>query len=134
MQSVQGPVFSYGTKTGNHHFASPNLVSFTSFSVETVDGTAESGSDYIPVKKSMVFEPDETTQDLEIEIVDDNIWEPDEVFFVRISVEPDQKCVIGKRGICQVVILNDDGKHSHTYSPSPTPPPSPASPTPWLGR
>nr|QTE04368.1 Na+/Ca2+ exchanger 1 [Tridacna squamosa] len=78
------------------------------FHVETVDGTAESGSDYIPVKKSMVFEPQQTTQDLEIEIVDDNIWEPDEVFFVRISVEPDQKCVIGKRGICQVVILNDD--------------------------
>ena len=77
--------------------------------METNDGTAEAGSDYVPVKKSMVFEPEQTCQDLEIEIVDDNIWEPDEVFFVRVSMDPDQPGLIGKRGICQVIILNDDG-------------------------
>lgn len=78
--------------------------------VETIDGTAESGNDYVEVKKTLVFDPNQDSQDLEIEIVDDNIWEPDEVFFVRLSVEPDSGGVIGKRGICQVVILNDDGK------------------------
>ncbi|XP_053392824.1 sodium/calcium exchanger 2-like isoform X2 [Mercenaria mercenaria] len=78
------------------------------FKVETIDGTAESGSDYIEVKKSLVFDKDQTEQELEIEIVDDNIWEPDEVFFVRLSVEPDQVAEIGKRGVAQVVILNDD--------------------------
>lgn len=85
-----------------------NLKKRVVFRVETNDGTAEAGSDYVPVKKSMVFEPEQTCQDLEIEIVDDNIWEPDEVFFVRVSMDPDQPGLIGKRGICQVIILNDD--------------------------
>ncbi|XP_060562323.1 sodium/calcium exchanger 2-like [Ruditapes philippinarum] len=78
------------------------------FKVETIDGTAEAGSDYKEVKKSMVFESGQTEQELEIEIVDDNIWEPDEIFFVRLSVEADELAEIGNRGIAQVVILNDD--------------------------
>jgi solute carrier family 8 (sodium/calcium exchanger) len=57
----------------------------------------------------MVFESGQTEQELEIEIVDDNIWEPDEIFFVRLSVEADELAEIGNRGIAQVVILNDDG-------------------------
>ena len=58
----------------------------------------------------MVFKPNQTTQDLEIEIIDDNVWEPDEVFFVKLSIDPDQPGMIGRRQITQVVILNDDGK------------------------
>ena len=58
----------------------------------------------------MVFKPNQTTQDLEIEIIDDNVWEPDEVFFVKLSMDPDQPGMIGRRQITQVVILNDDGK------------------------
>ena len=80
------------------------------YRVETTDGTAESGSDYVEVKKTLVFDPNQDSQELEIEIVDDSVWEPDEVFFVRLSMEPDSGGVIGKRGICQVVILNDDRK------------------------
>ena len=80
------------------------------FRVETCDGTAEAKSDYIPVKKTMVFEPKETSQDLVIDIVDDNIWEPDEVFFVKLSMESDQPGKIGGRAITQVTILNDDGE------------------------
>ena len=57
----------------------------------------------------MVFEKGQTSTELDIEIIDDNIWEPDEVFFVRLSVESDELAEIGKRGIAQVVILNDDG-------------------------
>lgn len=58
----------------------------------------------------MVFEKDQTAQEIEIEIVDDNIWEPDEVFFVRLTCEADEQAVVGKRAVAQVVILNDDGK------------------------
>ena len=79
--------------------------------METYDGTAEAKSDYVPLKTTRVFEPDQTCQDVEIEIIDDNVWEPDEVFFVRLSMESDQPGKIGKRGICQVVILNDDGRY-----------------------
>nr|KAG5714622.1 hypothetical protein BaRGS_000110 [Batillaria attramentaria] len=76
--------------------------------VETIDGTAEAESDYIPFKETIVFEPGETSKPVEIKIVDDNEWEPDEVFFVRLTANPDQHCVIGKRSISQVTILNDD--------------------------
>ena len=57
----------------------------------------------------MVFKPNQTTQDIEIEIIDDNIWEPDEVFFVKLSMDSDQPGKIGSQQITQVVILNDDG-------------------------
>lgn len=80
------------------------------FKVETVDGTAEAGSDYIEVKKSLIFEKNQTSQDLEIEIVDDNVWEPDEVFFVRLSLDSEEmeNAELGKRAVSQVIILNDD--------------------------
>ncbi len=47
--------------------------------IETIDGTAEAEKDYIPVKTTMVFEKEETQKYLDIEIIDDNEWEPDEV-------------------------------------------------------
>ncbi|KAL4239458.1 hypothetical protein ACF0H5_000273 [Mactra antiquata] len=84
------------------------LTSRVVFNVETIDGTAEAGSDYIAVKKSLVFKPNETTLPLEIEIVDDFVWEPDEVFFVKITVDSDENAIVGKRGVSQVIILNDD--------------------------
>ncbi|XP_013405754.1 sodium/calcium exchanger 1-like, partial [Lingula anatina] len=78
------------------------------FRVETIDGTAEATKDYIPVKTSMVFEPNETSKYIDIEIIDDNEWEPDETFFVRLSLDADQNAVIGKKSINQVTIINDD--------------------------
>ncbi|XP_052770198.1 sodium/calcium exchanger 2-like isoform X2 [Mya arenaria] len=76
--------------------------------IETSDGTAEAGTDFKEIKETIVFDPNQTHKEVEIEIIDDNIWEPDEVFFVRLSVEPDTGCTIGNRKICQVTILNDD--------------------------
>ncbi|XP_056017279.1 sodium/calcium exchanger 3-like isoform X1 [Ostrea edulis] len=78
------------------------------FRLETIDGTAEASSDYKPVKKTMVFEPKETLLYVDIEIIDDNVWEPDEVFFVRLTIEPNQLAVLGKHPVSQVTILNDD--------------------------
>ena len=75
-----------------------------------MDGTAEAGSDYIPVRDTLVFEANQSCKNIEVEIIDDNEWEPDEVFFIKVSVESDQPARIGKRQICQVTILNDDGK------------------------
>ncbi|KAK7507593.1 hypothetical protein BaRGS_00001528 [Batillaria attramentaria] len=84
--------------------------------VETIDGTAEAESDYIPFKETIVFEPGETSKPVEIKIVDDNEWEPDEVFFVRLTANPDQHCVIGKRSISQVTILNDDSPGKFSFA------------------
>nr|XP_022318976.1 sodium/calcium exchanger 3-like isoform X4 [Crassostrea virginica] len=78
------------------------------FRIETIDGTAEATSDYKPLKKTMVFEPKETLLSFDIEIIDDNTWEPDEVFFIRMTIEPEQQAVLGKHPVTQVTILNDD--------------------------
>ena len=89
------------------------LSSFLSCSVETIDGTAEAGDDYKPVKQLVVFKPKETVQDIFIEIVDDDVWEPDEFFYVKLYHDPrgssEKEVIIGKVSINQVTIVNDDG-------------------------
>lgn len=84
-----------------------------SFRIETIDGTAEAGSDYKPLNQMLTFTPTETQKELFIEIVDDDIWEPDEFFFVKmIKIDDSPNVVIGKISINQVTIINDDGKMS----------------------
>ncbi|XP_041363701.1 sodium/calcium exchanger 2-like [Gigantopelta aegis] len=84
--------------------------------VETINGTAEAGSDYKPIKDTLVFEPNQSLKSIEVEIIDDNEWELDEVFFVKLSVTPDQPAKVGKREICQVTILNDDDPGTFGFS------------------
>lgn len=59
----------------------------------------------------MAFKPDETIKHITIEIIDDNEWEEDEVFFVKLSsYDPSDKRVqIGHQSITEVTIINDDG-------------------------
>ncbi len=48
---------------------------------------------------------------LDVTIIDDNQWEPDETFFVKISLYGNQPNVrIGHKAICMVTIIDDDGK------------------------
>eukprot|EP00794_Sanderia_malayensis_P009359 gene9359-10346_t len=76
---------------------------------ETIDGTAEAGSDYIAKKELLQFTPGETHKYVDIVIIDDNAWEPDETFFVKLWSEPsDDGVKIGKHSIAEVTIINDD--------------------------
>ena len=59
--------------------------------METVDGTAEAEKDYHPVKTTVVFEPDEVSKSIDIGIIDDNEWELNESFFVKLSRTTDGK-------------------------------------------
>jgi len=52
---------------------------YNSCRLETIDGTAEAVKDYIPVRQTVSFAPNEVLQHVDIAIVDDNEWEPDEV-------------------------------------------------------
>lgn len=47
--------------------------------IETIDGTAEAGSDYLALRQTLVFGIGETEKSIDISIIDDNQWEPDEV-------------------------------------------------------
>lgn len=83
--------------------------------METIDGTALAGEDYKPMKQLVTFAPQESIKDVFVEIVDDDVWEPDEFFYVRLLHDPvdsnAEDFVIGKVAINQVTIINDDGEN-----------------------
>ncbi|OXB52322.1 hypothetical protein ASZ78_013466, partial [Callipepla squamata] len=51
---------------------------------KTEDGSAKAGSDYEYSEGTLVFKPGETQKELKIGIIDDDIFEEDEHFFVRL--------------------------------------------------
>lgn len=59
----------------------------------------------------------ETIKHIEVTIIDDNVWEPDEIFFVKLSLEnaDDDLVKLGSKTIMQVTIINDDGKYFNSY-------------------
>uniref|UniRef100_A0A673LBL6 Solute carrier family 8 member 2b n=1 Tax=Sinocyclocheilus rhinocerous TaxID=307959 RepID=A0A673LBL6_9TELE len=50
----------------------------------TEDGTANAGSDYEYCEGTLVFKPGETRKEIKVGIIDDDIFEEDEHFFVRL--------------------------------------------------
>lgn len=82
--------------------------------VETIDGTATEDQDYIPINQVITFGPGETEKLIEVEIINDNQWEPDEEFFLKISLlynaEKRQGVQLGRISIMEITILNDDDK------------------------
>lgn len=83
--------------------------------VETIDGTAEAGSDYKPLKEEITFAVNERLREVYIEIIDDDEWEPDEIFFVKLCMPHESKeAAVGKMAINQITIINDDGKNKTT--------------------
>jgi solute carrier family 8 (sodium/calcium exchanger) len=68
------------------------------------------GEDYKPIDEVVKFEKNEQLKSIFIDIVDDNEWEPDELFFVKIQLpQEDPNIVLGNIAICQITIINDDG-------------------------
>ena len=50
-----------------------------------MDGTADEGDDYIGMHEVVTFEPGQKEMDIELEIVDDDDWEPDEEFYFKVG-------------------------------------------------
>ncbi|XP_036379881.1 sodium/calcium exchanger 2a isoform X2 [Megalops cyprinoides] len=51
----------------------------------TEDGSANAGSDYEYAEGTLVFKPGDTRKEIKVGIIDDDIFEEDEHFFVRLS-------------------------------------------------
>ncbi|XP_039525484.1 solute carrier family 8 member 4b [Pimephales promelas] len=51
----------------------------------TEDGTANAGSDYEFAEGTIVFKPNENLKEITVGIIDDDIFEEDEYFYVRLS-------------------------------------------------
>ncbi|XP_054264196.1 sodium/calcium exchanger 1 isoform X4 [Macrosteles quadrilineatus] len=85
----------------------------------TEDGTATAGTDYVGASGTLVFKPGDTQQTINLQIIDDDLFEEDEHFFVHLTDLKVQgqathsvKLVAPK--IAKVLILDDD--HSGVFS------------------
>lgn len=79
------------------------------FRVETIDGTAEAGEDYNKIDEVITMVKNQRFLPLDVTIIDDNQWEPDETFFVKLSLYGEQNDVkLGHKTICMVTIIDDD--------------------------
>lgn len=77
---------------------------------DTSDGTAVCGEDYIHNSGVLEFKAQETSKTIDIEVIDDNEWEPDEHFFVRL-LSPHSNSGDAMRltmATCQVWIIDND--------------------------
>lgn len=78
----------------------------------TEDGTAEAGSDYVAATGSLVFHPGETEKTFKVQVIDDDVFEEDEHFYVRLSSA--KGACLASPSTATVVILDDD--HSGVFS------------------
>ena len=89
--------------------------------METINGTATAPEDYIHLEEDVHFANNEQLRQLYVEIIDDNEWEPDEFFFVKLALpeaEENEDIVLGNISITQVTIINDDGMNMSFISTS----------------
>uniref|UniRef100_A0A3B4FE62 Sodium/calcium exchanger 2-like n=1 Tax=Pundamilia nyererei TaxID=303518 RepID=A0A3B4FE62_9CICH len=97
----------------------------------TEDGSANAGSDYEYTEGTLVFKPGETCKEIKIGIIDDDIFEEDEHFFVRLlnlrvgdaegMFESDEvgaapKARLVEPLVATVTILDDDHAGIFTFS------------------
>jgi len=73
----------------------------------TEDGTASAGEDYKATSGELVFKSGVATQEIQVPIIDDNQWEPDETFHVVLT-DASPGVTIGPRSIAIVTIIDDD--------------------------
>lgn len=74
---------------------------------ETEDGSAEAGSDYVGKKGILIFPPGVDEQRFKIEVIDDDVFEQDEHFYVRLS-NASNDVILATPKVATVMILDDD--------------------------
>ncbi|XP_043271831.1 sodium/calcium exchanger 2 isoform X2 [Venturia canescens] len=73
----------------------------------TEDGSAEAGSDYVPASGTLVFEPGEVRKTIKLSVIDDELFEEDEHFYVRLT-NCSQPAMLVSPSLATVMILDDD--------------------------
>ncbi|CRL05207.1 CLUMA_CG018038, isoform A [Clunio marinus] len=84
-----------------------DLSSLVTVDFETEDGSAEAGSDYIGKKGTLSFPPGVDEQRFRLEVIDDDVFEQDEHFYVRLSNISDNATLCTPK-VATVMILDDD--------------------------
>ncbi|XP_012263112.1 sodium/calcium exchanger 2 isoform X1 [Athalia rosae] len=73
----------------------------------TEDGSAEAGSDYISARGTLTFAPGETRKTIQLSVIDDELFEEDEHFYIRLS-NCTQPAMLVSPSLATVMILDDD--------------------------
>ena len=84
--------------------------------VDTMDGTAVAGEDYVPLHQVITIKSGESEAVVVMEVLNDDAWEPDEDFYVKLSYpatsttcsDPSLKYKFGRNKILTITTLNDD--------------------------
>ena len=84
-----------------------DLSSLVTVDFETEDGSAEAGSDYIGKKGTLTFPPGVDEQRFRLEVIDDDVFETDEHFYVRLS-NISENATLTTPKVATVMILDDD--------------------------
>lgn len=74
----------------------------------TEDGSAQAGSDYVATKGSLYFSPGDNEKFVTLDVIDDDVFEQDEHFFVRLSGTAQSSRTLVSPAPATVVILDDD--------------------------
>ncbi|CAH0391201.1 unnamed protein product [Bemisia tabaci] len=78
----------------------------------TEDGTAVAGSDYVGASGTIVFQPGEAEQRITLQIIDDDVFEENEHFYVHLTkartVGGEGVVNLGQPATAVVMILDDD--------------------------
>ncbi|XP_046597282.1 sodium/calcium exchanger 2 isoform X3 [Neodiprion virginianus] len=78
----------------------------------TEDGSAEAGSDYVSTSGTLIFAPGETRKTIQLSVIDDELFEEDEHFYVRLN-NCSQPATLSSPSLATVMILDDD--HSGVF-------------------
>lgn len=81
--------------------------------MESVDGSAKAREDYIKIDQIVTFEAGEKEKQVLVRIIDDNKWEPDEEFFLKLSLvdSPEGDLVqLGRISIMEITIIDNDSE------------------------
>lgn len=74
----------------------------------TEDGSAQAGSDYVATRGSLYFSPGDTEKFITLDVIDDDVFEQDEHFFIRLSGTAQSSRTLVSPAPATVVILDDD--------------------------
>ncbi|XP_018319809.1 sodium/calcium exchanger 3 isoform X2 [Agrilus planipennis] len=73
----------------------------------TEDGTATANSDYVPAKGTLHFASGEKEKQITLEVIDDDVFEADEHFYIRLS-NSQPPGALATPTLATVIILDDD--------------------------
>ncbi|XP_043656298.1 sodium/calcium exchanger 3 isoform X3 [Drosophila teissieri] len=84
-----------------------DISTYASVEYETQDGTASAGTDFVGRKGLLNFPPGVDEQRFRIEVIDDDVFEEDECFYIRLF-NPSEGVKLAVPMIATVMILDDD--------------------------